>query len=51
MQIELKNISFSYGVVPTLHDVSFSVRQGALVAVLGPNGAGKSTLFVAFCAC
>ncbi len=45
MQIELKNVSFSYGVVPTLHDVSFSVRQGALVAVLGPNGAGKSTLF------
>lgn len=45
MQIELKNVSFSYGVVPTLHDVSFSVRQGELVAVLGPNGAGKSTLF------
>lgn len=45
MQIELKNVSFSYGVVPTLHDVSFSVRQGTLVAVLGPNGAGKSTLF------
>lgn len=45
MQIELENVSFSYGVVPTLHDVSFSVRQGALVAVLGPNGAGKSTLF------
>lgn len=45
MQIELENVSFSYGVVPTLHDVSCSVRQGALVAVLGPNGAGKSTLF------
>ncbi len=45
MQIELENVSFSYGDVPTLHDVSFSVRQGALVAVLGPNGAGKSTLF------
>lgn len=45
MQIELKNVSFSYGAVPTLHDVSFAVPQGALVAVLGPNGAGKSTLF------
>ena len=47
MQIELKNVSFSYGAVPTLHDVSFSVRQGALVAVLGPNGAGKSTILKA----
>ena len=27
MQIELENVSFSYGVVPTLHDVSFSVRH------------------------
>jgi len=27
-----------------LHEVSFSINDGELVAVLGPNGAGKSTL-------
>lgn len=45
MQIELKDVSFSYGKHPVLHRVSFSAEQGSLVAVLGPNGAGKSTLF------
>lgn len=45
MQIELKDVSFSYGNHPVLHHVSFSAGQGSLVAVLGPNGAGKSTLF------
>ncbi len=45
MQLEVKNVSFSYGAAPTLVDVGFSVPKGSLVAVLGPNGAGKSTLF------
>lgn len=45
MLLDVDRLSFSYRSAPVLHDVSFSVEQGALVAVLGPNGAGKTTLF------
>lgn len=37
----------SYGSVPALTDVSFTVGTGELIAVIGPNGAGKSTMFKA----
>jgi ABC-2 type transport system ATP-binding protein len=43
MNIEVKNLSFSYGKVQALDDVSLSLGDGA-VGLLGPNGAGKSTL-------
>jgi ABC-2 type transport system ATP-binding protein len=43
MSIEVKNLSFSYGRVKALDDVSLSLGDGA-VGLLGPNGAGKSTL-------
>lgn len=45
MGIEVKNLSFSYGDRPVLHDISFSVGEGELLSILGPNGVGKSTLF------
>jgi len=43
MSIEVRNLSFSYGQVKALDDVSLTVGEGA-VGLLGPNGAGKSTL-------
>ena len=45
MSIEVKNLSFSYGNRPVLHDISFSVEKGEFLSILGPNGVGKSTLF------
>jgi ABC-2 type transport system ATP-binding protein len=43
MSIEVKNLSFSYGRIKALDDVSLSLGEGA-IGLLGPNGAGKSTL-------
>ena len=45
VNLEARNLSFSYGKRPILHDVGFTVHSGELLALLGPNGAGKSTLF------
>ena len=42
--LETKDLSFSYGEIPVLNDISFRLRQGSFAALIGPNGAGKSTL-------
>ena len=42
--LRLEHLSFSYGDVPVLEDVSFTVRRGEVVAFVGLSGAGKSTL-------
>jgi branched-chain amino acid transport system ATP-binding protein len=38
------NVSASYGNVPVLRDIGFSVTDGETVAIFGHNGAGKTTL-------
>jgi branched-chain amino acid transport system ATP-binding protein len=41
--LEVRDLSVAYGDLRVLWRVSFTVRQGELVALIGPNGAGKST--------
>jgi len=43
-KLELKDLSFTYGSLPALHDVSFDVEEGEFVSIVGPSGCGKSTL-------
>jgi zinc transport system ATP-binding protein len=42
--IHCERLSFSYGEIPILTDVSFTVQKMDAVALVGPNGGGKSTL-------
>ncbi len=42
--INISDVTFSYGGDAVLHDLSMTVAAGEFVAVVGPNGAGKSTL-------
>jgi branched-chain amino acid transport system ATP-binding protein len=45
--LEVENLTVSYGVVPAVQNVSFSVRRGAITTIIGSNGAGKSTIMKA----
>ncbi len=38
------NVSFSYGAVQVLEDVSFHIHAGDFCALVGANGAGKTTI-------
>ena len=43
-EVELNNISVTYGQKPALKDVSFKVDAGAKIAIIGPTAAGKTQL-------
>lgn len=43
-EISVNGLHFSYGQEPVLRGLSFSLPQGAKIALVGPSGAGKSSL-------
>jgi ABC-type Fe3+/spermidine/putrescine transport system ATPase subunit len=44
MSIELRQVSKRFGEVSAVHNVSFAVKEGELIALLGPSGGGKTTV-------
>ncbi len=43
--VKFEKVSFGYDPKkPVLHDVSFEVKGGQVIAIVGPTGAGKTTL-------
>ena len=43
--VRFENVTFGYDPAkPVLHDISFDVKGGSVVAIVGPTGAGKTTL-------
>jgi len=41
--LELDQVSFNYGPITAVRDLSLKIDEGQIVALLGRNGAGKST--------
>ncbi|HIC85858.1 MAG TPA: ATP-binding cassette domain-containing protein, partial [Desulfobacterales bacterium] len=42
--IECVNVSYHYGNVEVLKNVTFTVEENEFLGILGPNGGGKTTL-------
>lgn len=44
MDLQIRNLSHSYGDTEVLRDVSLDIPAGRIVCIVGPSGCGKSTL-------
>ncbi len=42
--LRVENLSFSYGKIQAVRNVSFEVKKGEIMAIIASNGAGKSSL-------
>jgi subfamily B ATP-binding cassette protein MsbA len=42
--VRFDRVSFSYGRETVLHEVTFEIKAGDVVAIVGPTGSGKTTL-------
>jgi len=49
MSLTLENVSYGVRGKTLVHDLSFDVKPGQVLAVVGPNGAGKSTSLKLLC--
>jgi phosphate transport system ATP-binding protein len=45
---EIRNLSFFYGSIQALEDVSLAIEEKSVTALIGPSGCGKSTLLRCF---
>ncbi len=43
--LEIEDVTFRFGGLVAVHNVSFAVDAGEVLGIIGPNGAGKTTLF------
>ena len=44
LDIEMQDVSFSYGDKKVIDHVSLTIPQGTTTAIVGPSGSGKTTL-------
>ena len=47
--VEIENLSYQYGKLDALSDITLSLPQGEIIGLLGQNGAGKTTLIKILC--